>query len=277
MQGRISGENLASVNVTNTESAANRVITLCVCCLLGMSTLNANAESITVAVASNFRVTIQDIVELFEGDTGHSVRLSFGSTGKLYAQISNGAPFDVLLAADAERPRKLEKSGRSIVGTRFTYAIGRLVLWSRDPALEDSDCRSHLEDLGKDHLAVANPETAPYGAAAREYLMHAGLWERVQAQLVFGENIAQTMQFVASGNASLGFIAEAQTLISGLPTATCTWPVPAELHQPIEQQAILLQRAADKPTAADFLEFLRSQAVREIIVRHGYALAEGAR
>lgn len=275
LQAGVSGENLASVKATNTESAAIRAITALAFCLFGMTILNANADSITVAVASNFRVAMQDIVERFEADTGHSVRLSFGSTGKLYAQISNGAPFELLLAADAERPRELEKSGHAIAGTRFTYAIGRLVLWSRDPALAGADCRSHLEDLGADHLAVANPATAPYGAAAREYLMAAGLWERVQSQLVVGENIAQTMQFVASGNASLGFIAEAQTLDSRLPVATCMWPVPEDLHQPIEQQAILLQRAADNQVAADFLEFLGSAVARTIVARHGYAVPEG--
>ncbi len=274
LQQRVSGENLGSVKATNTVSAVSRVITIMAFCLLGMTTLNANVDSITVAVASNFRAAMQDIVERFEVDTGQTVRVSFGSTGKLHAQISNGAPFDVLLAADAQRPRKLEESGHSIAGTRFTYAIGRLVLWSRDPALAGTDCRSHLERLGADRLAIANPETAPYGAAAREYLIGAGLWKRVQPQLVVGENIAQTIQFVASGNASLGFIAQTQALDSRLPAATCTWPVPEDLHQAIEQQAILLQRAADNSVAAEFLKFLRSAAARTIVARHGYALPE---
>jgi len=250
-------------------------------CLLGMITLCAGADPITVAVASNFTPALRDIAARFEIESGQPVRVSSASTGKLYAQITHGAPFDVLLAADIERPRLLEASGHGIAGSRFTYAIGSLVLWSRDPALSEADCRGQLENLGKKRVAIANPDTAPYGTAARETLISLDLWARVQPQLVTGENIAQTLHFIAqtlhfvsSGNASLGFIAATQSLDSRLPEATCTWPVPPELHRPIEQQAILLKRAVENSVAADFMDFLTGSAGREIIEHHGYALPD---
>ena len=251
-----------------------RVFSALVACVFGMLTPNAAAESITVAVASNFTATLHDLAVRFEAESGHTVRVSSASTGVLYAQIANGAPFDVLLAADAERPRLLEADGHGVAGSRFTYAIGHLVLWSRNPALAGANCRARLENLGQQRLAIANPDTAPYGAAARDSLMGLDLWEHVQAQLVVGRNIAQTLQFVASGNASLGFIAGNQMLDKRLPEATCSWPVPPELHNAIEQQAILLQRAADNSVAADFLSFLRNAAGRTIIERNGYTVPD---
>ncbi len=249
-----------------------RLVLPLIASLFGIVMSNAGAESVTVAVASNFTTTLHDLTMEFEAESGHSVRISSASTGVLYAQITNGAPFDVLLAADAERPRLLEASGHGVAGSRFTYAIGHLVLWSRNPALAGADCRARLENLGQQRLAIANPDTAPYGAAARETLIGLNLWERVQAQLVVSRNIAQTLQFVASGNASLGFIARNQTLDQRLPEATCSWPVPPELHRAIEQQAILLQRAADNSVAADFLSFLRNAAGRTIIEHNGYTV-----
>ena len=242
--------------------------------LFGIVMSNAGAEPVTVAVASNFTTTLHDLAARFEADSGQSVRISSASTGVLYAQITNGAPFDVLLAADAERPRLLEASGHGVAGSRFTYAIGSLVLWSRDPALTGVNCRAQLENLGQQRLAIANPDTAPYGAAARDTLMGLDLWDRVQPQLVVGRNIAQSLQFVASGNASLGFIAGNQTLDQRLPRATCSWPVPAELHRAIEQQAILLQRGAENPVASNFLSFLRNATGREIIEHNGYTVPD---
>ena len=242
--------------------------------LLGLMTCSAGANPITVAVASNFTPALQDIAARFEIESGHTVGISSASTGKLYAQITNGAPFDVLLAADAERPRLLEASGHGVAGSRLTYAIGGLVLWSRDPALAAADCRQQLKNLGTKRVAIANPDTAPYGTAAKETLIRLELWERVEPQLVTGENIAQTLHFVASGNASLGFIAATQSFDARLPNATCTWPVPPELHRPIEQQAIVLKRAAENSVAADFMDFLTGSAGREIIERHGYALPD---
>jgi len=221
-----------------------------------------------VAVASNFLVTARDLAAEFAAHTGHEVRFTAGSTGKIYAQIVNGAPFDVLLAADVRRPELLEASGDGITGTRFTYAIGELVLWSRTL----DDCRAALDDPRGLRIAIANPETAPYGAAARSYLEHAGLWETLRAQLVVGENISQTLQFAASGNAQLGFVAAAQLQSPALPRATCTWSVPADTYPAIEQQAILLRHGAGNPAAIQFLDYLQSNAGRAIIRHHGYRL-----
>ncbi|MCK5325273.1 MAG: molybdate ABC transporter substrate-binding protein [Woeseiaceae bacterium] len=224
----------------------------------------------TVASASNFSAAAHDIAEQFTLNTGHAVRITTASTGMLYAQITNGAPFDLLLAADAERPALLEKSGAAVSGTRFTYALGELILWSR----QLDDCRGALDKLENLRLAIANPDTAPYGAAAKAFLLKAGLWESVRPRLVVGENISQTLHFVASGNAALGFIARSQLQIPSLPRAACSWPVPGSWHAPIEQQAILLQQGLDNEAASQFLQFLRSDAGRVIIVRHGYRLPE---
>jgi molybdate transport system substrate-binding protein len=252
-----------------------RAITASAIFLVGLVSFTAMAqESTTIAVASNFAPAARELAEHFEAESGQSVRVSSASTGKLYAQIINGAPFDVLLAADVERPRLLEAAHHGVAESRYTYAIGRLVLWSRDPAVTGAGCRGLLENLGKKRLAIANPDTAPYGTAARETLVNLKLWKRIKSQLVVGENIAQTLQFVSSGNASLGFIAATQSLDARLPQASCIWPVPPELHRPIEQQAILLQRAAENSIATGFLKFLRGPGGRTIIERHGYMLPD---
>jgi molybdate transport system substrate-binding protein len=227
-------------------------------------------DVVTVAVASNFSVAIDEMTAQFAASNGHRVRVITASTGKLHAQIVNGAPFDVFLAADSDRPQRLEASGAGVSGTRFTYAIGELVLWSRQLA----DCRGALDNPGGVRIAIANPTIAPYGAAAGEFLEQAGLWESVRPRLVIGESISQVLQFVASGNAQVGFIARSQLRAPSLPDATCTWLVPAALHAPIEQQAILLQRGRDKDGARRFLQFLRSDSGRVIIERHGYRLPE---
>ncbi len=228
----------------------------------------ATAEPLTLAVASNFSIPAGELATQFRNRSGYEVRIAAGSTGKLYAQIINGAPFDVFLAADAERPRLLEESGHGVVGSRFTYATGSLVLWSTDPAFAGGGCRGALEQLGVRKLAIANPQTAPYGAAAKAFLESVGLWEELQAQLVYGENITQTLQFVATGNAS------SHALVDGLPRATCYWSVPAASHQPLEQQAILLQRAEASAAAREFLQFLRDDEARDIIVGGGYAVTQ---
>lgn len=242
--------------------------------VLLLPVLAASQERVTVAVASNFARTATEIAARFTARTGHQTHIIAASTGKLYAQIINGAPYDVLLAADAERPRLLEEAGLGVAGTRFAYAFGTLVLWSRDPVVATVGCREQLLHLGKKHLAIANPETAPYGVAAREFLLDAGLWEQVRPRLVLGENILQTLQFVASGNASLGLIAQSQTGIPALPSPTCEWVVPTRTYSPLEQQAILLQRAADKKAASAFLNYLRGPAGREQIAGHGYLLPD---
>lgn len=198
------------------------------------------------------------------------MRITTASTGKLYAQIVNGAPFDVLLSADADRPRRLEISGAGVTGTRFTYAFGTLVLWSR----QAEDCRAALRSGDGGRIAIANPDTAPYGAAARSYLRQAGLWDALRERLVIGENISQTLQFAASGNARLAFIARSQLQAPSLPPASCSWPLPENQHDPVEQQAILLRRGAVSKGARAFIEFLRNDAGRAIILRHGYRLPE---
>ena len=240
--------------------------------LAALTAAGADGEPLTVAVASNFNGPAHAIAARYEQASGTPVRISTASTGKLYAQIVNGAPFDVLLAADRVRPELLESGSHGVAGTRFNYAIGALVLWSRDPALAGQDCESQLLELNAKRLAIANPLTAPYGAAAREYLLAANLWERVEPQLVFGENIAQTLHFVVSGNASLGLIARSQLAHEKLRDGTCNWPVPESMHQPLEQQAILLRRAAGNSAAVDFLGFLRGPIARQIIREHGYSL-----
>lgn len=230
----------------------------------------AGGEPLTVAVASNFALPAEALADRFTAETGHAVTLSTSSTGKLYAQIVNGAPFDLFLAADSRRPQLLEASGLAVPGTRFTYAVGALVVWSRDPSLAAGDCRRALEDPGFGRVAIANPELAPYGAAARQFLEAAGLWVQVQPRLVYGENIAQALHFVATGNAALGLVARSQAVDTRLPVASCSWPVPGDLHDPISQDAVVLRRAARNPAAAAFAAFLRGPAAAIIIRRFGY-------
>ena len=228
------------------------------------------ADGVTVAVASNFSTTAAELAARFAADTGITVRIASGSTGKLYAQILNGAPFDAFLAADAERPLLLEQSGRAVPGSRFTYATGALVLWSRDA----TDCLAVLADRRAGRIALANPDTAPYGRAAREFLQDQGYWDAVSGRAVYGENIAQTMQFAATGNAALGLVARSQLGASQLPPPGCTWDVPAATHASLEQQAVLLARAAGNGGARQFLDFLRSADAADILGRHGYSVRQ---
>lgn len=237
--------------------------------LLGALAVNpARAETLRVAVASNFRPAMLQLAERFEQDSGQQLTLIFGSTGKHYAQIVNGAPFDAFLAADAERPRRLEQEGHALPGSRFVYALGRLVLWSPDTALVD-DSGAILRSDRFRHLAIANPDLAPYGAAAREVLRALGVWEALQGRLVRGENIAQAYQFVASGNAELGFVARAQRVAAGADATGSSWTPPAALYGPIEQQAVLL---TDSPATRAFAAFLQSAEARALIRAAGYDL-----
>ena len=230
------------------------------------------AEQLTIAVASNFQSTARQLAAEFTRQSGVAVRISAGSTGKLYGQIVNGAPFDIFLAADVERPALLEESGRAVPGSRFTYAIGTLLLWSRDPSI--SDCVQALHELNGSKLAIANPETAPYGRAAREFLRAEGLWDIVEPSLVIGENISQALQFAANGGARLGLVARAQARGPGAPVPSCSWRVPADSHAPILQQAVIVRRASDAKLAARFLEFLQGEQARDIIAASGYLLPE---
>jgi len=226
----------------------------------------ASADTIRVAVASNFVDPLRPIAQHFEAGTGHTVILSPGSTGKLFAQIVNGAPFDAFLAADTERPARLERDGLAVPGSRFTYAVGRLMLWSPRPGYVD-DQGTVLETGRFRYLAIANPELAPYGRAAREVLESRGLWNALQGRLVRGENIGQAFQFVNSGNAELGFLAYAQIRRPGHTVAGSGWLVPQSLHAPIAQQAVLLKH---HDAARAFLLFLRSETATEILRGFGY-------
>ena len=227
------------------------------------------AETLTVAVASNFTATLKAVAAAFEAQSEHRLRVSSASTGKLYAQIVNGAPFDVFLAADVSHPRLLEANGLTLADSRITYATGRLVLWSRQV---DLDCSTWLRAATDGKLAIANPRHAPYGVAAREALESMSVWQRFAERLVIGENVAQALQFAASGNARAGLIAAAQLHLEQLPEGGCSWPIPAELHAPIEQQAVVLARAADSEAARDFHAFLQSAEARELIGRSGYTV-----
>ncbi len=231
-------------------------------------------DVVTVAVASNFAKTAQDLVAAFTRETDIPVRISHGSTGKLYAQIVNGAPFDVFLAADSRRPLLLQESGLIVAGTRQTYATGSLVLWSGDARLRGQDCRAVLERGEYTRLALANPATAPYGAAAREFLIGAGRWDEASERAVFGENIAQTLHFVATGNATLGFIAKSQLMDTALPKATCAWLVPTGTHAPLHQQSVVLKRSSGNDGAARFSGFLSTPAAKKIIRGQGYEVPD---
>ncbi len=223
-----------------------------------------------MAVASNFSAAMQKVAQAFEEETGHKALLSFGSTGNLYAQIRNGAPYQVLLAADDTTPRKLESEGWTVAGSRFTYAIGTLVLWSKQPGLVD-DKGDVLRKGNFERIAIANPKLAPYGAAAMETLTQMGLLQAVQPKLVQGENIAQTYQFIATENAQLGLVALSQVLVEGKLSQGSAWVVPAHFHAPIAQDAVLLAKGRDAPAAAALMRFLRSERARALIRTFGYA------
>jgi molybdate transport system substrate-binding protein len=225
-----------------------------------------------VAVASNFLNPLKEIAQRFKQDTGNTLILISGSTGKLYAQSRHGAPFDVLLAADDKRPALLEKEGVGVKGTRFTYAVGVLVLWSWDmEKVKGTESLTHM-DRGK--LAIANPKTAPYGRAARQALEHLGLWGKLQPLLVQGENIAQTLQFVATGNAVLGFVAKSQVEDPHFKLKGSRWEVPVDQHDPILQQAILLKPGFSNTSAKQFLKYLQGAVSKKIILSYGYRFLE---
>jgi molybdate transport system substrate-binding protein len=226
----------------------------------------AAAGEVKAAVAANFTAAMKEIAPAFEAATGHTLVASYGSTGKIYAQIKNGAPFEVFLAADQKRPQMLEEEG--VASGRFTYAVGRLVLWSADPDLVDAE-GAVLKSGSFRHLAIANPVTAPYGAAAMQVIERLGLQDALEPKLVRGDNIAQTYQFVATKNAELGFVALAQV---ALDPAGSRWSVPAELHDPIRQDAVLLDKGKDNPAAVALMEYLKGPEARAVIERFGYGV-----
>lgn len=229
----------------------------------------AQAAEVSVAVAANFTAPMQKIAAAFAQDSGHKAVLAFGSTGRFYAQIRNGAPFQVLLAADDETPARLEREGQGVAGMRFTYAVGRLVLWSAQPGRVDAQGQV-LRDGRFDKLAIADPKLAPYGAAAIETLRALGLLEQARPKFVQGENIAQTYQYVATQNVPLGFVALSQVYADGRLTHGSAWVVPAALHRPLRQDALLLTRGQGNPAAQALLVYLRGEKARTIIRSYGY-------
>ena len=231
----------------------------------------AHAAEVRVAVAANFSAPMQKIAAEFAADTGHTAVLSLGSTGKLFAQVRNGAPFQVLLAADADTPARLEAQGLAQAGTRFTYATGRLVLWSKQASLVDT--RGEVLRTGTfAHIALADPKLAPYGAAAIQTLEKLGLLQSLQSRMVQGESIAQAYQFVATGNAALGFVALAQVTSDGRLTEGSAWVVPANLHAPIRQDAVLLTKGRDAPAALALMAYLKGDKARKTMQSFGYGL-----
>jgi len=232
---------------------------------------SARAGEAIVAVAANFQEVAEKLETMFEEASGHSLTVTTGSTGKLYAQIRNGAPFDVFLAADQARPERLEAEGNAVPGSRFTYAVGQLTLWSAD-AGGVADGLETLKAGDFDNLAIANPDLAPYGLAARQTLQHYGLWDALSDRIVMGQNIGQTFSMVATGNAPLGFVAKSYVLSPRNDQPGSRWDVPAAAYEPIRQDAVMLKRAADNPAALAFADFLRSDEARAVIERFGYVV-----
>ncbi|MBC7573937.1 MAG: molybdate ABC transporter substrate-binding protein [Herminiimonas sp.] len=229
----------------------------------------AGAAEVRVAAAANFTAPLKKIAAAFTAATGHTVVASYGATGMLYAQIANGAPFDVLLAADEVVPAKLEKDGLAVPGTRFTYAIGRLILWSARPGLVDGQGEV-LKKGAFDHLAIANPVTAPYGAAAVSTLRSLGLYEVNLPKLIQGENITQTFQFAQTGNVPLAFVAMSQVFEDGALKTGSAWVVPADRYSPIRQDAVVLAKGRSKPAVDAFVAFLKGSQARAVIGSYGY-------
>jgi molybdate transport system substrate-binding protein len=231
----------------------------------------AVAGEVTVAVAANFTGPMQKIAQEFERDTGHKAQLAFGSTGKFYAQIKNGAPFEVLLAADDETPAQLEKEGFALSGTRFTYATGRLALWSKNPYLVD-DKGEVLRSNRFEKLAIADPKLAPYGVAAMEVIQHLGVQAKVTPKLVQGESIGQTYQFISTENAQLGFVALSQISFDGRISLGSAWVVPLSMYTPLKQDALLLNAGKDNAAALALMKYLQADKAKTIIRQYGYAL-----
>ena len=248
-----------------------RRLALCVSAtyLLGAAPVYAKAEALTIAVAANFAAPMQSIAAAFAQQSGHKLQLAFGSTGKLYAQIKNGAPFQMLLAADSQTPERLEKEGYALPASRFTYATGQLVLWSSKPGYVDAQGAVLHTDSFK-HLALADPKLAPYGAAAQQTLQAMGLEAALQSRWVQGENIAQAYQFVATGNAELGFVALSQLMQNGRMAAGSAWVVPQRLHVPLRQDAVVLLPGKDHAAVRALAAYLQGNKARAIMRSYGY-------
>ena len=239
--------------------------------LFGTMAGPVNAGEVNAAVAANFTEPMQMIVAQFQKDTGHMVKLSFGSTGKFYSQIKEGAPFDVLVAADVKNSKLLEDEGLGVNGSRFVYAEGKLVLWSAKPGFVD-DKGAVLSKGGYNKIAYADPKLAPYGLAAKETLEKLNLWDAVQSKLVTGESITQTYQFAATGNADLAFVALSQITKEGKVKDGSYWMVPSTMYSPILQSAVLLSSAKDKEAAQALIAFLKGEKAKAVIRSFGYEL-----
>ncbi|GAB3386710.1 molybdate ABC transporter substrate-binding protein [Azotobacter armeniacus] len=237
----------------------------------GLIACAAQAAEVQIAVAANFTAPIKEIAVQFEKDTGHKIVTSFGPTGGFYTQIHNGAPFAVFLSADDSTPERLEKEGATVPGSRFTYAFGRLALWSAKPGYVD-DQGEVLKKNAFKHLAIGNPKTAPYGLAATQVLAKLGLTDQVAPKYVEGTNITQTYQFVATGNAELGLVALSQVSKDGKLTGGSAWIVPANFHEPIRQDAVILAKGKDNPAAQALVDYLKGPKAAEVIKAYGYDL-----
>ena len=242
---------------------------LCVLALSAAALSAAQAADVQVAVAANFTAPMQAIAADFEKATGHKVVAAFGATGQFYAQIRNGAPFDVFLAADDTTPEKLDKEGLTVAGSRFTYATGALALWSARSGYVDAN-GDVLKANQFSHLAIANPKTAPYGLAATQVLDKLGLTQAVATKIVEGQSIAQAHQFVSTGNAELGFVALSQIFKDGVITSGSAWKVPASMHDPIRQDAVLLVKGKDNPAARALIDSLKGPPAAAVIRAYGY-------
>ena len=231
-----------------------------------------HADEVQVAVAANFTAPFKEIAAAFEKETGHKVLSSFGSTGKFYAQIKNGAPFEILLAADGETPKKLIGASAAVAGTQFTYAVGKLVLWSAKPAIVDP-AGEVLKRADFEHIAIANPKLAPYGAAAVQAMKKLGVYDQLSDKLVTAESIAQTYQFVNTGNSLLGFVAMSQVLKDGQ-VAGSSWVVPPELYDTIQQDAVVLSKGKDKAGVIALMSYLQGDKARAVIRSFGYGLSD---
>jgi molybdate transport system substrate-binding protein len=245
-----------------------RNLILVVGCVLSLS---VHAAEVKVAVAANFAHPLQEIAADFEKETGHKVSLSQGATGKFYAQIVNGAPFEVFLSADDETPARLVKEGKAVAGTQFTYAVGRLVLWSPDSQLVDQGGAVLKSEKFK-FLSIANAKIAPYGRAAVQTMQKLGVLSGIEPRVVQGESITQAFQFVSTGNAQLGFIALSQVWDGSKVKSGSAWIVPEAMHEPLKQDAVLLNPGKTSAAAVQLLDYLKSAKARKVIERYGYKL-----
>ena len=244
------------------------LLNLSVCCVF-LIAANAQAAEIKVAVASNFANVLKEIAVEFQKDTGHQLAITPGATGKFYAQISNGAPFDVFLSADDETPRKLAQEGKAIAASQFTYAIGRLALWSPNPEMVDKNADILKTDKFK-FIAIANAKVAPYGQAAVQTMQKLGVLTKIEPRVVQGESISQTYQFVSTGNAQLGFVALSQIFENGKIKTGSAWIVPEEMHEQLKHDAVVLQSCKHMSECQSFMYYLKSEKVKKMMASYGY-------